>query len=286
MWPTFVNDAKLGGPRLLDKILDIQDDLLEYSDFTFGSPIWYLFDQSRRGLMNSKQKKSLGINTDLIFDAIQIKSFSRYNLWYIYWRIASYYRYINLNSIHPPFYESEHSIRSYIHKSWLAYYSSEVDSLASNSVFCKSIIHLVIDCESSDGICLPKNDLGQEAIHRSSNILKYRYGPDSWIFDGCEKSGSVYILRNRHFKDDVLKIGRTGREVNVRAKELSRATGVPSDFEVVHKVSVPDCYAVEQLVHELLSPKRTSIGKEFFSVSLPEALEAIQTAILRLGNTK
>jgi hypothetical protein len=58
------------------------------------------------------------------------------------------------------------------------------------------------------------------------------------------QSGLVYILVNPHMPN-LIKIGRTGRTAEERAAEISRATGVPAEFEVIYDELVSNAAAVE-----------------------------------------
>ena len=79
-----------------------------------------------------------------------------------------------------------------------------------------------------------------------------------------QQSGYVYLLINRSMPG-LVKVGRTTRPPAERLGELSSATGVPTPFELVFDIFVPDCRSAEQLLHEVLdergyrtSDKRTS----------------------------
>ena len=74
----------------------------------------------------------------------------------------------------------------------------------------------------------------------------------------------------------LLKIGRTDRQPEQRAREL-RTTGVPHPFVLEHYVAVQDSANAEAQVHKLLQTNggRMSSDREFFSVSLQDAIEAL-----------
>lgn len=96
-------------------------------------------------------------------------------------------------------------------------------------------------------------------------------------FLGCHmKSGYVYILSNEAFPG-FLKIGRTKKSPEARAKELS-TTGVPSPFKVDYSTFVDDADALEVLVHKALELKgyRYNLKREFFEISLGEAVSLIE----------
>ncbi|MDA1272803.1 MAG: GIY-YIG nuclease family protein [Verrucomicrobia bacterium] len=88
-------------------------------------------------------------------------------------------------------------------------------------------------------------------------------------------SGYLYILTNGSFARTLLKIGRTARSVEARAKELSDKTGMPKPFKVAYSVKVPDCDKAEKQVHKMLERFRTTADREFFEVSLDAARDAM-----------
>ena len=90
--------------------------------------------------------------------------------------------------------------------------------------------------------------------------------------------GWVYIMRNRAFRDPLLKIGQSSRPPMFRALELGAATAVPKDFEIIYFVHVADRHRAEQYVHSTLASYRASPGKEFFSAPLTLAIEALARA--------
>ena len=87
-------------------------------------------------------------------------------------------------------------------------------------------------------------------------------------------SGYVYVLINPGAMG-LVKIGKTTRDPEERAKELSSATGVPTPFIVVYSVFFNDCTRAESYVHALLSERRLSSNKEFFRCTSTEAIRAV-----------
>ena len=85
----------------------------------------------------------------------------------------------------------------------------------------------------------------------------------------------VYILSNPSIPG-MVKIGYTNNEPDVRVKEINRATGIPTDFVVEFALPCVNGYEVEQLVHEELEDLRVSNRKEFFKVSVEDAVYLIQ----------
>lgn len=83
--------------------------------------------------------------------------------------------------------------------------------------------------------------------------------------------GYVYILVNKHMPDFV-KIGRTSRDVDVRAREIWQ-TGVPDPFDVYCSEKTPDCVQLEAFLHAEFHSKRVNKSREFFAVG-PEHARA------------
>lgn len=86
--------------------------------------------------------------------------------------------------------------------------------------------------------------------------------------------GYIYILSNPSLKEDVYKIGRSKYSGNKRASELY-TTGVPTPFHVEFEILVEDPVFVEQGIHESLKEYRISGNREFFQVSLFDAVRAV-----------
>jgi hypothetical protein len=87
-------------------------------------------------------------------------------------------------------------------------------------------------------------------------------------------SGYVYILTNDAMPG-VVKIGRTSREVDVRAAELWQ-TGVPTPFSVYAQARTCDCVDLERLVHDDLKGERVHQSREFFRIDPEVAREKLQ----------
>lgn len=91
------------------------------------------------------------------------------------------------------------------------------------------------------------------------------------------ESGYIYLLINPSMVG-VVKIGKTTRDPETRAKELSSATGVPTPFTLVYKEYFSDCSIAESAIHDLLEDKgyRLSSNREFFNIPIPDAINLIQ----------
>lgn len=89
--------------------------------------------------------------------------------------------------------------------------------------------------------------------------------------------GYIYVLSNSAMPG-LLKIGFTNRDVKERVEELSASTGVPTPFEIEYYCLTRNVETVEAEVHRRFSKSRQP-GKEFFSISLAEAVRAIDSLI-------
>lgn len=95
--------------------------------------------------------------------------------------------------------------------------------------------------------------------------------------------GYIYILQNPSLSESHLKIGRTERDPDERAAEISRATGVPTPFEVVWWSESVDCHLAETILHQHLDDYRTNTTREFFDLDLNEAVRVANRAIRQSG---
>lgn len=87
--------------------------------------------------------------------------------------------------------------------------------------------------------------------------------------------GYVYILTNKAFREDWVKIGRSSRPVNVRSKELDN-TAVPLPFDIYATMKTSKFIEVEKLVHKTidrLTDLRIRQNREFFNITPGLALE-------------
>ena len=91
-------------------------------------------------------------------------------------------------------------------------------------------------------------------------------------------SGYIYILENISMPG-IVKIGRTDRRVSERADELSSHTGIPTEFAVVKEYPVADSIALEQKIHERLSACRVSENREFFKLSVDDAVSLLDSIL-------
>ncbi|GLZ81625.1 hypothetical protein Afil01_64320 [Actinorhabdospora filicis] len=99
---------------------------------------------------------------------------------------------------------------------------------------------------------------------------------------GAYETGYVYVLSNPSFMGNPLKIGFTERPyVESRLRELS--TAVPEDFVVEFQARASNVKAVERAVHERLADARVRPGREYFDVTVEEAVKAVRAELLRMS---
>ncbi len=103
--------------------------------------------------------------------------------------------------------------------------------------------------------------------------IETRWRNAKQIFSRGEK-GYVYILGNDSL-DGIYKVGKTRRDPKERAEELSKHTGVPTPYYVVHERVVDSCDTVELELHKRLSRNRVSDNREFFKTSPEEILRVL-----------
>lgn len=74
----------------------------------------------------------------------------------------------------------------------------------------------------------------------------------------------------------VVKIGRSKHGGRIRAGHLyQRATGVPLPFKMEFEIWCNDCVVIELIVHEKQEKHRVSDSREFFSLSVRDAIIAV-----------
>ncbi len=89
-----------------------------------------------------------------------------------------------------------------------------------------------------------------------------------------EESGYIYILYNPAMVG-IVKIGKTKRSPEDRATELSSGTNVPLSFEVVYRLEVKNVDIAEKAIHKKLENYRINKGREFFRISIEQAIKEL-----------
>ncbi|MEM8184028.1 GIY-YIG nuclease family protein [Morganella morganii subsp. sibonii] len=84
-------------------------------------------------------------------------------------------------------------------------------------------------------------------------------------------SGWVYVLSNE-FMPGIYKVGMTTTSPEIRAKELSSATGVPAKFKIEESYYSNDPLGDERLIHQYLADCRVNESREFFKGDLERIL--------------
>ena len=86
--------------------------------------------------------------------------------------------------------------------------------------------------------------------------------------------GFIYIMSNP-LHPDVVKIGQSSKDPNERRKELA-TTGVLEEFVLEYRALTEDYISLEREIHKALSKQRVKANREFFTISVPEAIEKIK----------
>ncbi|MCR5131874.1 MAG: GIY-YIG nuclease family protein [Prevotella sp.] len=89
--------------------------------------------------------------------------------------------------------------------------------------------------------------------------------------------GYVYILTNKSFRDDWVKIGKSSRPVDIRSKELDN-TAVPLPFDVYATMQTEKYGEIEKIIHkqiDRLTDLRIRQNREFFNVHPAQALDIL-----------
>jgi len=118
---------------------------------------------------------------------------------------------------------------------------------------------------------LTPNEDGWDYVKYYSKLKWTRYEERDDDYDSW-----VYILGNPLHQNDILKIGHTKHLPDVRAKQISRSTGVALEFEVVFAFNCWNGEGLEKEIHKYLDQYRIRNEREFFKIELVDAIEAIQ----------
>lgn len=87
-------------------------------------------------------------------------------------------------------------------------------------------------------------------------------------------NGFIYVLLNPAFPN-MVKIGLTEDTTEKRARNISSATGVPTDFIVLYDMLVNDVERAEKEIHAHFSAYRVNKRREFFYVPPKLAIRAL-----------
>ena len=92
--------------------------------------------------------------------------------------------------------------------------------------------------------------------------------------------GYVYLLSNPSMPG-LVKIGCTDRSPDERISELSSLTGIPTPFRLEYSVCLRDHVEAERDIHQTLVTHRVSGSREFFTVSVEVAKEALLAQLVK-----
>lgn len=104
-------------------------------------------------------------------------------------------------------------------------------------------------------------------------------------FKNAPNKGYIYVLQSASDKEDIFKIGLTGRSAEERSREVSRGTGVPTKYLVVQDWEVRDCILAEDLVHSKLDMYRINKRREFFQAPYKVIREVVEDIVEKINNS-
>ncbi|MBI4319906.1 MAG: GIY-YIG nuclease family protein [Chloroflexi bacterium] len=98
--------------------------------------------------------------------------------------------------------------------------------------------------------------------------------------------GFIYVLVNSSMPG-LVKVGKTIRDPDSRAGQLSGATGVATPFIVAYHEFFDDCDAAEQFIHSFLESRgyRVAPNREFFNAPTSLVVKAIVSAPGKPGSS-
>lgn len=94
--------------------------------------------------------------------------------------------------------------------------------------------------------------------------------------------GYVYVLSNPSMPG-IVKIGKTNRNPNLRLRELSSATGVPTPFKIEGVISTNKPDQAEKMIHQILDGRRMNRRREFFHIPPKQAVKLSKRVAYRIG---
>ena len=76
----------------------------------------------------------------------------------------------------------------------------------------------------------------------------------------------VYIISNKSYRDNYLKIGYTTNHPEHRLKQLYKSESVPTPFIIEFIIITDNAYQLEQKIHRVLNSYRVNASREFFNI--------------------
>jgi hypothetical protein len=96
------------------------------------------------------------------------------------------------------------------------------------------------------------------------------------------KEGYIYVLINDAYNTSdgtpIIKIGES-IHTEQRCSELAKVTGVPGDFKIAYQIKVDHRYKREAMIHKALILSRWNPHREFFKISVIEAIKVIEEQV-------
>ena len=98
---------------------------------------------------------------------------------------------------------------------------------------------------------------------------------DLLIIQGVNKMiGFIYVMSNPAHPG-LIKIGQTSKDPDIRRHNLN-STGVPQDFKLEYRALANDYRRLEKEIHQKLNNSRYRQDREFFEISVQEAISSIR----------
>lgn len=95
----------------------------------------------------------------------------------------------------------------------------------------------------------------------------------------------IYIFSNSQYPE-IVKVGKTTKHPEIRAKELSSQTGSVGKWQAEWYMVVPDAEIAEKTAHYLLKEFREDPKKEFFKISILKAAGIIEKKLVEFFEIK
>jgi len=130
----------------------------------------------------------------------------------------------------------------------------------------------------ADDVAGQQGDREGEGLRPSAEVQEH-LAADEGNEAAAGAAAYLYVMRCPAHGRDIYKVGYTDRDPEVRAQELSSATGSPTHFLVVQAWAVVDGQAAEMAAHEALNGHRLSDRREFFKAPYQAIRKGIEARI-------
>ena len=143
-----------------------------------------------------------------------------------------------------------------------------INYISADEDFKNNFIHFYT-LEPSDSIKYPSSEGWEDVKYYTKRLKKT-------IPNSGEGKEIIYIMSNPSLSG-MVKIGYTGKEIEIRQKALSKATGIPTPFKVEYIYRVHGRgMELEREIHSYLKEFRLNNEREFFEIGIKQAVEAIK----------